>query len=55
MIVTGISGDAGFGLLGLDLGRLGGVAEFGQQLDAACVCGPVKVDVDGLSQSTRNL
>ena len=31
-----------------------GVA-FGQQLGASCVCAPVNVDVDGLSQSTRNL
>src|SRR5215831_2250563 len=31
-----------------------GVA-FGQQLGASCVCGPLKVDVDGLSQSTWNL
>src|SRR5690348_15409936 len=28
---------------------------FGQQLGASCVCGPVNVDVDGLSQSTWNL
>src|SRR4051794_33967389 len=28
---------------------------FGQQFGADCVCGPVKVDVDGLSQSTWNL
>src|SRR5580765_3887732 len=33
---------------------LAGVA-FGQQLGASCVCAPVNVDVDGLSQSTWNL
>src|SRR5262249_4683668 len=30
-------------------------AEFGQHVGAACVVGPVNVDVDGLSQSTWNL
>src|SRR5262249_46621137 len=33
---------------------LAGVA-FGQQFGWSCVCGPVNVDVDGLSQSTWNL
>ena len=30
-------------------------AAFGQQFGASCVCGPVKVEVETLSQSTWNL
>src|SRR5690242_13735558 len=30
-------------------------AAFGQQFGASCVCAPLNVDVDGLSQSTWNL